>query len=157
MEKKENPELSTSAETMKLLRDLLRRLDCRQVDSPDDAIHMFYRGEGFILFVDDRNVRIWDPAWSHVATGCSELWLMREAINITNDRCRPTVVLSEPDENDIIHIHCKYDFLLYPSCPDNLEILTEVLDAFFDTKRFLKQCSYDLFVANVKNHRKDGQ
>ncbi|MDE5849637.1 MAG: hypothetical protein K2H38_05805 [Muribaculaceae bacterium] len=157
MENKQNSQISTSAETMELLLDTLSWLDCRQVDSPDDSIRMFYSGEGFILFVDDRNVRIWDPAWSHVTSNSTELWLMREAINITNERCRPTVILSVPDGNDIIHIHCKYYLMLYPSCTDNVEILMEALDSFFTTKQFLKQCSYDLFVTHVKNHKKDAQ
>ena len=155
MEKKENPEFSATSETKELLLDLLRSLNCKQVDSPDDSIRAYYRGEGLIFFVHERNVRIFDPVWAHISNNSPELTLIWEAVNFTNTRSRPTVFLSYPDENDVIQTHCRYDLLLYPSCSDNEEILRELIDSFFDAKGCLRQSSYDLFT--TENNRKKQQ
>ncbi len=155
MEKKENLASSTTAETKKMVLGLLHDLGCEPFDASDDCIKVYYHGEGFVIFINERYVRIWDPAWSHVSTDSQDIFLIIEAINFTNTQCRPTVVMSEMDENEIVHIHCRFYLPLYPSCSDNLEIFRDALESFFTTKQFLKECSYKIFVGYVKKMKQE--
>ena len=52
--------------------------------------------------------------------------------------------MTEPDENNVVSFHSRFDIMVHPACPDNDQYLKSVLDSFFSTKEAMRANFHNL-------------
>lgn len=129
---------SKEKETLDLMYSTLHNIGCQPKENDDGTILVSYQGERFFMEFTGMYVMIWDLVWTTIRIDDPDLPAIREAVNITNFRTGPTVVLSVPDDEGIINIHSRRDIMLHPDCPDNDIFVKAVLDSFFVVKEQLR-------------------
>lgn len=131
-------------DTLSLMFDTLKTIGCQPVKADDGSIVVCYQGEYFKIEVKGLCCRIWDPNWNGIKADDPELPKVREAVNDTNFGYGPTVVLSEPDENNVMRFHSRYDIVLNPDSLYHHLFVKWVLDSFFYTKDNYRKCIQQL-------------
>lgn len=126
----------------------LKSIGCQPKFMDDSTILVEFQGEKFEFSFpqeqDSRYARIWDPYWAGIEANNPNLYLVKEAINSANHCFGPTVVMSEPDENNHIAFHSRYDIMLHPACPDNDQHIKTILSSFFYTQDIVRREYQDL-------------
>lgn len=121
-------------DTLNLMFDTLKILGCQPVKTDEGSITVGYQGEYFHIEVNGTSCRVWDPNWNSITVDDPELPKVREAVNAANFGFGPTVVLSAPNENNVMQFLSRYDIILNAECRDNHLFVKCVLDSFFYTK-----------------------
>lgn len=123
----------------KIAYKCLTLLGCQPEMLEDGAMRIKYQGETFVFEFSGWYVRIWDPLWADINKDDPDAIRIKEAINNTNFEFGPTIVMSAPNKNGGIGLHSRQDIMLHPACPDNVQYLRIVLDAFFHTKESVRR------------------
>ena len=142
--------------TTNIVFGALQALGCQPELKDDNTLVVSYQGETFQFDFGEspsRYTRIWDPCWAGIKTDDPQINLIKEAVNVTNYNFGPTVVMTEPDENNVITFHSRYDIMVHPACPDNDQYLKSVLDSFFYTKEAVRNNFQNLNVKQVEQHK----
>ena len=148
--------------TTNIVFGALQALGCQPELKDDNTLVVSYQGETFQFDFGEspsRYTRIWDPCWAGIKTDDPQINLIKEAVNVTNYNFGPTVVMTEPDENNVITFHSRYDIMVHPACPDNDQYLKSVLVSFFYTKEAVRNNFQNLNVKQaeqLKNRRPVG-
>lgn len=127
--------------TTNIVFGALQALGCQPELKDDNTLVVSYQGETFQFDFGEspsRYTRIWDPCWAGIRTDDPQINLIKEAVNVTNYNFGPTIVMTEPDENNVITFHSRYDIMVHPACPDNDQYLKSVLDSFFYAKEAVR-------------------
>lgn len=128
--------------------DSLKSMGCQPKFMDDSTMIVEFQGEKFeFAFPQEqhsRYVRIWDPYWTGIEANNPNLYFIKEAINSANHCFGPTVVMSEPDENNNIALHSRYDIMLHPACPDNDQYIKNILSSFFFIKDIVRREYQDI-------------
>lgn len=150
---------SEEPHTLELMFTTLCNIGCQPNKNDDGTILVSYQGEKFLMEFVEMYVMIWDLSWNAFKADDPEMPTIREAVNITNFRIGPTVVLSAPNDEGIIYMHSRRDIMLHPDCPDNEIFVQAVLNSFFVTKeqqRYDFQQLKDEQTETQKSHRPTG-
>ena len=148
--------------TTNIVLSALQALGCQPELKEDNTLVVSYQGETFQFDFGEapsRYTRIWDPCWAGIKTDDPQINLIKEAVNVTNYNFGPTVVMTEPDENNVIMFHSRFDIMVHPACPDNDQYLKSVLDSFFYAKEAVRNNFQNLNVKQaeqLKNRRPVG-
>ncbi|MGM9846190.1 MAG: hypothetical protein ACI30K_08215 [Muribaculaceae bacterium] len=129
-------------DTRGLMFNALSEIGCQPIANDDGTLSVHYQGEIFNMEFGGLYARVWDYLWSGVRVNDPDLPNIREAVNATNYNFGPTVVMSAPNNDGIIGFHTRYDIMLHPACPVNVQYVKAVLDSFFDAKRQVR-CNFD--------------
>lgn len=127
-------EEATKPDTRGLMFSALGEIGCQPVANDDGTLSVQYQGETFNMEFGGFYARVWDHLWTGVRVNDPDLPNIREAVNATNFNFGPTVVMSSPDDEGIIGFHTRYDIMLHPACPVNVQYVKAVLNSFFDAK-----------------------
>lgn len=142
--------------TTNIVFGALQALGCQPELKDDNTLVVSYQGETFQFDFGEspsRYTRIWDPCWAGIKTDDPQINLIKEAINVTNYNFGPTIVMTEPDENNVITFHSRYDIMVHPACPDNDQYLKSVLDSFFYAKEAVRNNFQNLNVKQAEQHK----
>lgn len=121
-----------------IMKKALADIGC-QPTNEGNSISVAYQGENFQINCDGIYATIWDPAWSYIKAGDTNLPKIRDAVNAANVNFGPIIILGEPNDNNDIVFHTKRDIMLHPSLPDASEYIRAELDAFFPAKNTLME------------------
>lgn len=150
---------SEEPHTLELMFTTLCNIGCQPHKNDDGTILVSYQGEKFLMEFVEMYVMIWDLSWNAFKADDPEMPTIREAVNITNFRIGPTIVLSAPNDEGIIYMHSRRDIMLHPDCTDNEIFVQAVLNSFFVTKeqqRYDFQQLKDEQAEAQKSHRPTG-
>ena len=142
--------------TTNIVVGALQALGCQPELKDDNTLVVSYQGETFQFDFGEspsRYTRIWDPCWAGIKTDDPQINLIKEAVNVTNYNFGPTIVMTEPDENNEITFHSRYDIMVHPACPDNDQYLKSVLDSFFYAKEAVRNNVKNLNVKQAEQHK----
>lgn len=146
--------------TSQIILNTLQAIGCQPELNDDTSIHVLYQGENFEFnFNDSRYTRVWDPYWASIKQDSPDFHLIREAVNISNFNFGPTIVMTKPDENNVVSFHSRFDIMIHPACPDNDQYMKSVLDSFFSTKEAVRANFHNLnekHAEKLKNRRPIG-
>lgn len=134
----------------------LQALGCQPELKDEHTILVSYQGETFQFDFGEspsRYARIWDPGWAGIKTDDPQINLVKEAVNVTNYNFGPTILMTEPDEDNVITFHSRYDIMVHPACPDNDQYLKSVLDSFFYAKEAVRNNFQNLNVKQTEQHK----
>lgn len=134
----------------------LQSLGCLPELKGDNTLVVSYQGETFQFDFGEspsRYARIWDPGWAGIKTDDPQINLVKEAVNVTNYNFGPTILMTEPDEDNIITFHSRYDIMVHPACPDNDQYLKSVLDSFFYAKEAVRNNFQNLNVKQAEQRK----
>lgn len=142
--------------TINIVFGALQSLGCQPELKDEHTILVSYQGETFQFDFGEspsRYARIWDPGWAGIKTDDPQINLVKEAVNVTNYNFGPTIVMTEPDEDNVIAFHSRYDIMVHPACPDNDQYLKSVLDSFFYAKEAVRNNFQNLNVKQAEQHK----
>lgn len=142
--------------TTNIVFGALQSLGCQPELKDEHTILVSYQGETFQFDFGEspsRYARIWDPGWAGIKTDDPQINLVKEAVNVTNYNFGPTILMTEPDEDNVITFHSRYDIMVHPACPDNDQYLKSVLDSFFYAKEAVRNNFQNLNVKQAEQHK----
>lgn len=142
--------------TTSIVFGALQALGCQPELKDQLTILVSYQGETFQFDFGEspsRYMRIWDSYWAEIKADDPQISLIKEAVNVTNFNFGPTIVMTKPDENNVITFHSRYDIMVHPACPDNDQYLKSVLDTFFYAKESMKNNFQNLNVKQAEQHK----
>lgn len=139
-ERMEQEERNSAPDTFGLMFNTLSQLGCQPEAYQDGKLSVKFQGENFYMEFGGAYARVWDPFWAGVKADDPDLPKIREAVNTANFNFGPTVVLTDPDDNGIIGFHSRWDIMLHPSYPENVEYVANVLNSFFVAKERVRSC-----------------
>lgn len=142
--------------TTNIVFGALQSLGCQPEFKDEHTILVSYQGETFQFDFGEspsRYARIWDPGWAGIKTDDPQINLVKEAVNVTNYNFGPTILMTEPDEDNVITFHSRYDIMVHPACPDNDQYLKSVLDSFFYAKEAVRNNFQNLNVKQAEQHK----
>ena len=58
-------------------------------------------------------------------------------MNIANFKCGPIVIMTNPDDEGNIELHIRWDLRLHSAYPDNVQVVRDTLNYFFETQKNL--------------------
>lgn len=140
--------------TKALMTRILKNIGCQPTDE-EDRLCVKYQGENFVMDFGGMYARIWDPGWSGIKTDDPELPMIQKAVNKANYSFGPTVVLTDPSDDNLIYLHSRRDIMLHPAVPEeelNM-FVTSVLDSFFEIKQRVSQQFKQLNTEQAEIHK----
>ena len=142
--------------TSQIVFGSLQSLGCQPELKDDNTLVVSYQGEIFEFdFGENQSpyVRIWDPYWTGVNSDNPNITLIKDAVNLTNYNFGPTIVMTEPDVNNVIGFHSRYDIMIHPAYLDNDQYLKSVLDSFFYAKEAVRNNLQNLNVKQTEQQK----
>jgi hypothetical protein len=130
----------TSMSTPKLIKALLRDMNCEYNIDENGTIVVKYQGETFCLQAHDDSswLVIWDYAWLSVSSdNLEEISCLQRAINVSNTKEFCTAVYSIDTENKELTVHSNWSGIIIPGMSGMKEYLTVVFGFFFQQHQFL--------------------
>lgn len=122
-----------------LMIEILRNLGCQPEQIEDRVLSVLYQGVDFDVELPFGSyVRIREYGWDSIKADDQYLYLLVEAINITNYEMVPTVVLTIPESDGIRELVTLCDIRITSASPDNERYVKDILNAFFAVKEHLK-------------------
>jgi hypothetical protein len=120
--------------TTRIMEEALKAIGCQPEFDQKGSIGVRYQGEKFIIEFGGPYARIWDTEWAAMNIEHPDIQILREAVNVTNFRFGPTVVITKPDDDGYVALLTRRDIMLHPSFPDNEIYIKSVLNSFFEAK-----------------------
>ena len=120
-----------------IMKESLGKLGCQPKVTGKDSIEVAYQGETFDIVCAGLYARIWNCGWIMKADD-PDLSKMRDAVNRANYEYGPTIVATEPNEDNIIAFYYRMDIMPHPCIPEVYKYVGAVLDSFFHSKDALK-------------------
>lgn len=142
--------------TPNIVFDALQSLGCQPEFGEHNILTVSYQGETFEFnFSENRSrfVRVWDPCWAAINANDPQFNLIKDAVNAANFNFGPTVLMTEPDENNMVVFHSRFDIIIHPECHDNDKYLKSILDSFFYAKEATRSNYHHLNTAQTELHK----
>ena len=142
--------------TSSIVYDALCSIGCQPELKDERTIVVSYQGETFQLdfgVPPSRYVRVWDPCWARIEINDPQVDLIKEAVNISNYNFGPTVLITQPDEENMIMLYSRYDIMIHPTCPENDLYIHAVLESFFMAKEEIRNNIQNLNVHQNEQQR----
>lgn len=136
--------------------EALQAIGCQPQRLDDGNILVKYQGETFRFDFGDSPTlytRIWDLGWAGMRADDPNLYMIKEAVNRSNYNFGPTILLTQPDDNNVIAFHSRYDIMLHPACPDNALYIKSCLDSFFSAKESVRTDFHTLNAEQAAQHK----
>ena len=127
----------TSTDSLRLMFEIFCHLGCFPTVNDDDSISVQYQGENFHMEFKGSYVRIWDMSWININIDDPDLPKIQKAVNIANFKFGPIAIMTNPDDEGIIGLHIRWDLRLHSAYPDNVQIVRDTLNYFFETQKNL--------------------
>lgn len=122
-----------------IMFETLQKIGCQPVYDENDNILVAFQGENFLINCAPIRVTIWDLGWAAYPVDHPNFPLLLEAINSTNFEFGPTVVYSQPDEENKVWLHSRMPIVLLPDMPEKEDFIRSTLENFFFTKEKFRE------------------
>lgn len=125
-------------DTLGLMESILSELGCQPKKDEENALHVAYQGENFVIKTGGPYAQIWDPGWASINVNDPNFENMKVAANIANFDFGPTILYTSPNEEGLVWLHTKQDILVCSEIPDRNEYMRSVLNSFFEKKENMR-------------------
>ncbi len=140
-EKTETAGEAVPTATRSLVLNVLNRIGCEPTEEDDLNIRFTYQGENFLIESRDdiAYINILDVWWYQLSTYCDveEFARLQKVINAANRDGSYTVLYTISKEAELIGVHTKKNMLFVPEIPYIEQYLTNTLEGFFRTQRYV--------------------
>lgn len=143
--------------TVEVVCEALQAIGCQPEIGEHNILSVSYQGElfefNFSANLHSRYIRVWNPCWASILKTDPNFELVQEAVNITNFNYGPTIVMTAPNDDNVVSFHSRYDIMIHPTCPDNVIYIKSVLDSFFPAKEAVRGNFHDLTITQAEQRK----
>lgn len=130
--------------TIAIVDGIVSDMGCKTEMSDNGMLVFQYQGETFNLEFNGYNVRFWNPSWSFISANDPNMHKVIMAANLANVRQCPTIVYTEPNEENNIIFHSRRDMVIIPNFEGNRVYVEAVLNSFFQAHQEMHRIAFDL-------------